>query len=109
VVGIAPLPIDLGTAETRIHDNLVQSFEQEICREKPTYYLRNLSITEDYNLLKDTLLVIECTLEDITIKKQVYKNIENVVNNHTIITSNTSAIPISLLQQETRMQNRFIG
>jgi len=109
VVGIAPVPIDLESAGTRIHDNLIQSYEQEICSEKPAYYLKNLTITEDYNLLKNTLLVIECTLEDITIKKQVYKNIENIVADDTIITSNTSAIPISLLQQETRIPNRFFG
>jgi 3-hydroxybutyryl-CoA dehydrogenase len=109
VVAIAPLSVDLETAETRIHDYLARSFEQEICSEQPAYYLKNLTITEDYNLLKDTFLVIECTLEDIAIKKQVYKNIENVVNDHTIITSNTSAIPISLLQQETRVPSRFLG
>ena len=109
VAAIASLPIDLETAETRIHEHLVQSFEQEICPEQPGYYLKNLTITEDYNLLKDAFIVIECTLEDITIKRQVYKNIENVVGDQTIITSNTSAIPISLLQQETRIPSRFLG
>jgi 3-hydroxybutyryl-CoA dehydrogenase len=109
VVGIAPLPIDLETAKTRIHDDLAQAFEQKICPEQPAYYLKNLTITEDYNFLKNTLLVIESTLEDIKIKKQVYQNIENVVNDHTIITSNTSAIPISLLQKETRIPSRFLG
>ena len=109
VIAIAPLPIDLDTADTRIHEYLTGAFEQKICPEQPAYYLKNLTITEDYNLLKDTYLVIECTLEDIAIKKQIYKNIENVVADPTIITSNTSAIPISLLQQETRIPSRFFG
>ncbi|CAF4771071.1 unnamed protein product [Rotaria sp. Silwood1] len=43
------------------------------------------------------------------IKKQVFKNIENAVAGHTIITSNTSAIPISVLQEELRLPNRFFG
>ena len=109
VVAIAPLPIDLESAEIRICEHLTRSFEQEICQEQPIYYLKSLTITEDYNLLKNTLLVIECTLENIEIKKQVYKYIENVVADHTIITSNTSAIPISLLQQETCIPSRFLG
>ncbi|CAF3679484.1 unnamed protein product [Adineta steineri] len=109
VVAVAPLSIDLETAENRIRQHLVQSFEQEICSEQADYYLKSLTITEDYNLLKDTRLVIECTLEDITIKKQIYQNIENIVDDSTIITSNTSAIPISLLQQETRIPSRFLG
>jgi 3-hydroxybutyryl-CoA dehydrogenase len=71
--------------------------------------LENLIITEDYNLLKDTHLVIETVIENVTIKVQVFKNIENVVADHTIITSNTSAIPISLLQKELRLPNRFFG
>lgn len=64
VIGIAPLPADLETAPTRIQENLAQASEQEICTEKPDYYFKNLTITEDYHLLKDTLIVIECTLED---------------------------------------------
>ena len=39
----------------------------------------------------------------------MYKNIESVVADHTIITSNTSAIPITLLQEELRLPHRFFG
>lgn len=109
VIAVAPLPIDLETATPRIRSNLVQSFEQEICREQPEFYLKNLTTTEDYSLLKKTLLVIECTLEDINVKKQVYQKIEDAVDDQTIITSNTSAIPISLLQKEVRLPGRFLG
>lgn len=109
VIAIAPLPVDLETAETRIRTNLLQSFEQELCEEQPEFYMKNLTITEDYSLLKSTRLVIECTLEDIHIKREVYQKIENIVDDHTIITSNTSAIPISLLQKEVRLPNRFLG
>ena len=109
VIGIAPLPVDLETALVRIQEHLHHAFEQAICTEKSEFYLKNLTITEDYQLLKDTQLVVECTLENLTIKKQVYERIENSVSDQTLITSNTSAIPISLLQKETRLPNRFFG
>jgi 3-hydroxybutyryl-CoA dehydrogenase len=109
VVGIAPTPVDLKTAEEHIREHLAQSLEKGICREEPTYYLKNLIITEDYNLLKDTQLVIETVIENVMIKKQVYKNIESAVTDYTIITSNTSAIPISVLQEELRQPKRFFG
>lgn len=109
VIAVAPLPADLVTAETRIRDHLTHSFEQQICSEQPAHYLNNLTITEDYQLLKDVAVAIECTLEDLAIKKHVYERIENVVSDQTIITSNTSAIPISLLQQQTRHPHRFLG
>ena len=69
-----------------------------------------MTITEDYKLLKDTLLVIECTLEEIADQKSKSMKVSKMsLVMHTIITSNTSAIPISLLQQETRIPNRFLG
>ena len=109
VVGIAATPADLKAGEERIREHLVLSFEKGICREQPTYYIENLIITEDYTLLKDTHLVIETVIENLMIKKEIYKKIESVVANRTIITSNTSAIPISLLQEELRLPNRFFG
>lgn len=109
VVGLASTPTDSTTAEERIREHLTSSFEKGICLEQPIHYFENLIITEDYNLLKDTDLVIETVIEDVMIKKQVYKNIENVVADRTIITSNTSAIPISVLQEELRQPERFLG
>jgi 3-hydroxybutyryl-CoA dehydrogenase len=75
----------------------------------PEHYLKNLFITQDYKALKDCRLVIECTLEDIDIKKEVYQKIEAVINKNAILTSNTSAIPISDLQKQTLYPQRFFG
>jgi 3-hydroxybutyryl-CoA dehydrogenase len=60
-------------------------------------------------MLKESKLVIECTLEDLDIKKDVYAKIEKHVADDTIITSNTSAIPISILQKNTKIPSRLLG
>src|SRR5687767_5402792 len=65
VVAIAPIPDDLKHAENRITGHLLKSREQGLVNNLPEYYLRQLTITEDYGLLKDCSLVIECTLENI--------------------------------------------
>lgn len=109
VVAIAPIPSDMGTAETRIREHLKRSQEEGLITASPDTYFEKLVITEDYNLLKACKLVIECTIENLDIKKSVYKKIEDVVPDETIITSNTSAIPISILQRETRLPDRFLG
>jgi 3-hydroxybutyryl-CoA dehydrogenase len=75
----------------------------------PEDLLSHLSITDDYGLLKKCKLVIECTLENLDIKKSVYAKIEKEVPDDTLITSNTSAIPISILQKDTRVPSRFLG
>jgi 3-hydroxybutyryl-CoA dehydrogenase len=109
VVAIAPLPSDIPTARPRIYEHLQKSLEEGLVLENPAYFFDNLTITEDYNVLADCELVIECTLESLAIKKSVYEKIEAVVSKEAIITSNTSAIPISILQKEVQHPERFLG
>lgn len=109
VVAIAPLPVDLDTAEPRIREHLLKAHQKGLITQNPEVYIQQLTITEDYSLLKDCKLVLECTLEDIVIKKAVYDRIEAVVADDAVITSNTSAIPISLLQRQIRLPERFLG
>ena len=109
VVAVAPLPVDMETAEPRIREHLAKAFQEGLLTKSPEFYFQQLSITEDYGLLKDCMVVVECTLENIAIKKSVYERIEAVVSDDAIITSNTSAIPISLLQREVRLPARFLG
>lgn len=109
VVAVAPIPADMNTADPRIRTHLLNSLHEGLVTEQPDTYFERLRITEDYGLLNNCKLVIECTLENIEIKKAVYAKIEAVVPDEAIITSNTSAIPISLLQRQTRLPNRFLG
>ncbi len=109
VMAVAPLEADLEFAEKRIHEHLLMSQQEGLVNASPEHYFKNLIISEDYSLLKDCKLVIECTLENIDIKKSVYKKIESVIDSDAILTSNTSAIPISILQQQTQYPQRFFG
>jgi len=109
VVAVAPLPVDMETAEPRIREHLTKAFQERMLTQSPERYLEQLTITEEYAHLKDCKVVMECTLENIAIKKSVYDKIEAVVAEDAIITSNTSAIPISLLQREVRLPSRFLG
>jgi 3-hydroxybutyryl-CoA dehydrogenase len=109
VVAIAPVEADLQHAEKRIYGHLSRSQQEGLITGSPENYLKKLLITEDYLLLKDCKLVIECTIENIDIKRSVYQKIEAVINNNAILTSNTSAIPISMLQKQTKFPHRFFG
>ena len=109
VVAVAPIPVDMTTALTRITTHLSKAYDEGLINELPEKYSRNVSITEDYSLLKDCKIVIECTIENIEIKKSVYQKIESVVDRKAILTSNTSAIPISILQKNVQYPERFFG
>lgn len=109
VIAVAPIVDDLQHAESRIQTHFSNSKKQGLISEEPEYYLKNLIITEAYSLLKDCKLVIECTIENESIKKSVYSKVESVIGEDSLMTSNTSAIPISILQKLTTHPKRFFG
>lgn len=109
VIAVAPLPIDLELAEKRIREHLLRSFNEGLISQSPEEYLSNLTITEAYTDLHDCDLVMECTIENMAIKQSVYGKIEAVIRQDAVLTSNTSAIPISLLQEQTLYPRRFLG
>jgi 3-hydroxybutyryl-CoA dehydrogenase len=109
VVAVAPLPSDLEHADKRIRHHLLRSKEEGLIEKEIDNLLEQLTVTEEYRLLKDCKVVIECTLENIDIKKSVYNKIEAVIGSEAILTSNTSAIPISILQKLTLFPDRFFG
>jgi len=109
VIGLAPLEDDLQYAKKRITDYLTRSKQEGLITETPDTLLKNLTITTDYADLSICSLVIESTLEDLEVKKSVFKKIEAVIKPDALLTSNTSAIPISILQQYTLYPKRFFG
>ena len=109
VIAVAPVTADLEHAEKRIHGHLEKSFEEGIADRAPEIYLESLVITEDYGVLKECRLVIECTLENLDIKKSVYHKIETEIAPDALLVSNTSAIPISILQKLTKRPEHFFG
>ena len=109
VVALAPLSHDLLYAEKRISGHLEKAFQNNIIEHPADYYLRNLIITEDYSELYASKLVIECTIEDISVKESVYKKVEAVIASDALLASNTSAIPIGTLQKLTQHPERFLG
>jgi 3-hydroxybutyryl-CoA dehydrogenase len=109
VMAVAPIEGDLQFAEKRITDHLSRSQQEGLISDAPQEFLKKLLITSDYSNLQNCMLVIECTLEDLAIKKSVYEKIEAVIKPEALLTSNTSAIPISILQNQTQYPNRFFG
>ena len=54
-------------------------------------------------------LVIECVREGLELKRAIFAELETVVPRTTIIASNTSSLPISLLQKDRLRPERYIG
>jgi len=109
VIAVASLPIDLEHALERITAHLTRSKAEGLLHKEPAEYLKGLVITDDFKKLAPCRIVVECTIENLDIKKSVYEKIEAAIAPDAIIGSNTSAIPISILQSHVKHPNRFFG
>ena len=58
------------------------------------------NLDDDFNEIKDADWVIEAVVERIDIKHKLYSQIDKVRSPNSIISSNTSTIPLSILTQE---------
>ncbi|GAB3328136.1 3-hydroxyacyl-CoA dehydrogenase family protein [Larkinella ripae] len=109
VKAIAPLPDELADAPERILSQLKHGEEADLLTRSPDEYRTQLTVSADYSILRDCRLVLECVTEKIAIKQTVYQKIAGVVASDAVIASNTSAIPISMLQQYVPHPERFMG
>ncbi len=69
VIAIAPLTIDMDGASNRIHKQLAHAEHSGLLCKPIDAYIGQLTISEDYSLLKNCKLVMECVIENIEIKK----------------------------------------
>jgi 3-hydroxybutyryl-CoA dehydrogenase len=96
------------------HERIGQMIEEliasgglaEIAR---TEWTERYRATDDYAQLQDCTFVVESVTEDLAVKEQALDAIEAVVTPESVIASNTSAIPISRLQQGRRHPGRIVG
>lgn len=96
-------------ARERILGFLHQLQSEDLLSEAPETVLNRLSITDDVALLRDYEVVIESIIENIEEKKNVYHRLETVLAPTAIIGSNTSAIPVTVLQSGLNHPERVLG
>ncbi len=71
--------------------------------------LRRISGTTSYSGFLSADLVIEAVFEDLTLKRQVFGEIEDAVSRETVIASNTSALPIVEIACQAKHPERVVG
>ena len=71
--------------------------------------LSNIKIVESLESMKDADLVIEAIVENSSVKKELFSQIESIVNNDCVLATNTSSISITSLASCLKNPIRFIG
>jgi len=68
-----------------------------------------IQTSTDYDAAAEADLVIEAVFERIEVKHEVFKKLDSVAGEKTILASNTSAIPITEIAAVMRRPEQFIG
>lgn len=93
-----------------ITKSLERSVKKErITEEKKNEILANITATTDINLAKDADLVIEAAVENMDIKKIIFKELDDVCKESTILATNTSSLSITEIATATNRPDRVIG
>jgi len=71
--------------------------------------LSRITTTTDINGAKSADLVIEAIPEVMELKVNVFKQLDTICSEHTILASNTSALPISAMAAATKREPRVVG
>ncbi len=71
--------------------------------------LNRISTDDDFSGGADVDLVIEAVFEKLELKQEIFRRLDEVCRQNTILASNTSAIPITELASVTRRPEKVLG
>ena len=96
------------------HQKLNQTLDKLVDKGKMTVedkadLIGRIQFSNTTNDFSDCQLVIEAIVEDINVKKQVFKNLESIVSNTTILASNTSSLSIASIGAALNNPSRIVG
>jgi 3-hydroxybutyryl-CoA dehydrogenase len=109
VAGVEVDPAKRRKAPRQVLSLLEGLRKESLLSSDPRKILRKLTVSEDYSALRQSQLVVECVTEDLNVKREVIRRIEQAVSPDAIIGSNTSAIPPTALQQDAVHPERILG
>jgi len=93
-----------------ITKNLTRDVEKgKRSEEDKTAILSRIKGTIDLGDAVDCDLVIEAAIENMEIKKDIFKTLDKICPAHTIFSTNTSSLPITELAAVTTRADKFIG
>ena len=95
------------TSLKKVLERLVE--KQKISSEKSQDIFNKIKPCSELQDFKDCNLVIEAIIENKEIKTKVFQQLEAIVSEECVISSNTSSISITSLSSELKNPKRFIG
>jgi 3-hydroxybutyryl-CoA dehydrogenase len=95
-------------------DALEKSLNRQVEKGKRTAEERDAALarvtaTDDLHALKDVDLVIESVVEDLEVKKELFRELDRITADSTILATNTSTLPVVELAMQTGRPGQVLG
>jgi len=94
-------------------DRAIQKIGGELLRttsvSEKNKIIKHIKPTTNLDDLMNVDIIIESVIEDINLKKQLFKELDEILPNNTIIATNTSSLSIDELASAISRPDRFIG
>ncbi|MEV4441337.1 3-hydroxyacyl-CoA dehydrogenase family protein [Streptomyces sp. NPDC049577] len=71
--------------------------------------LARITTTTDLDAAADADIVVEAVFEDVDVKRDIFRTLDGLVKDETVLASNTSAIPITKIAAATQRPERVVG
>lgn len=91
----------------KIYDYSIKS--RNMTKNQVDFKLNKISYTDKFVGFRNFDFIIEAIIEDEKTKKETYKELEKIINENTIIATNTSSISIEKLGSEIKNKENFLG
>jgi 3-hydroxybutyryl-CoA dehydrogenase len=109
---VAGVTDDIANSEEirqRIKELLEEMQREGLLKGNPGEILGRVTVSDRVDSLSGAELVVESVTEDLDLKRRLLREVEAVVSPDCILASNTSALPISLLQAGFTRPQRVMG
>ncbi len=88
-------------------DRLIK--KEKVTEEQKKQAMANISTSTDLGVAQGSQLVIEAVTEDLNVKLDIFRKLEEICPADTVFASNTSSLPITKLASATARADKFIG
>ncbi len=83
--------------------------KSKLSQEQADKALSLLSVSTALESLKDCDLIIEAIFEEFNVKKELFTKLNNIIDNNTVVATNTSCLQVSDLAETINNPSRFLG
>ncbi len=100
----------LFNSKERLNKILNRLVEKESIQEsRAKEIIGNIKFAENLNLFKRCNFVIEAIVEDLKIKQDAFRKLEKIIDDETVISTNTSSLSVTSIASACRIPERVIG